>query len=424
MHLGALLHFGPGGVPDAESLVALLAERASRSLRLRQRVHVPRNPIHAPRWIEDSHFSARQHIGVHALQGRGSLERTAAALMAAPLRRELPPWEIHLLAKSGLDQGFSLLLKLHHAAVDGLRAVDLGLRLLDRLEAVPTPAPEPAAPEGPAPGLAAGLDELTRRALRSARIAADVVTTVVGSRVADGWRPTETPLHTGPSAAASGERVLALSSFSVRDLQLIRRTHGGTLHDVELALVAGALRRWLLDQGCDPARRGARVLVPVSHRSRAGEPEQGNQLSGFLVDLPVAEPDPLTRLLRVHAAMCGHKERGPLRGPGAVAMLSDLLPAPAQRITGPLLRPVAPLLFDALVTDVPLPGLPFTLAGAPLTGLHPLAPLAQGHTLAIALSRYRDSVHIGVHGTAETLRDPRRLSGMLAAELAELRRTC
>jgi len=433
MHLGALLRFGPGGAPDPESLVALLAERAGRSARLRQRVHVPWNPMDPPRWVEDRRFAARQHIAVHALAGSRPdvLERTAATLMAAPLRRELPPWEVHLLTDGPMDQGFTLLLKLHHAAVDGLRAVELGVRLLDRLESRPQRDEDavPAARTGPAGGrsgglaggLAAGLDEVTRRTLRSARVAADVATTVVGTRVGEGWRPARTPLHTGMTGLP-GDRVLALPSFSTRELQLVRRAHGGTLHDIVLALIAGGLRRWFLDLGWDPAQRSTRVLVPVSHRTRAGEQAEGNQLSGFLVTLPVADPDPLIRLFRVREAMAAHKEHGPLRGPGAVAMLPDLLPPGVQRFTGPLVRPGAPLLFDALVTDIPLPGLPFTLSGAPLTALHPLAPLAQGHTVAIAASRYRDRVHIGLHGAAEGFRDPRHLADSLTAEMETLLR--
>ncbi|WP_152645705.1 wax ester/triacylglycerol synthase domain-containing protein [Streptacidiphilus albus] len=425
LHLGALLHFGPGGAPDAESLVSLLAERAGRSARLRQRVHVPWNPLDPPRWVDDPRFAARQHIGVHPLEGPGALERVTAALMAAPLRRELPPWEIHLLTGGGLAQGFTLLLKVHHAAVDGLRAVELGVRLLDRLEADRQPAPEPPPSRHPglAAGLAAGLDGFTRRTLRSARVAAEVATAVVGSRVAEGWRPVGTPLHTGATGttgAVAGERVLALPSLATRDLQLIRRAHGGTLHDIVLAVVAGGLRRWFLDLGRDPALRSTRVLVPVSQRARTEDAEQGNQLSGFLVTLPLAEPDPLIRLYRVREAMSAHKARGPLRGPGAVATLPDLLPPGVQRFTGPLLRPSAPLLFDALVTDVPLPGLRFTLAGAPLTAMNPLPPLAQGHTLAIAASRYRDRVHLGIHGEADPDRDPRDLSAMLAAEVRTL----
>lgn len=459
MHLGALLRFGPGADLTPERLADLLAERAGRSSRLRQWVHVPGSPFAAPRWIEDPHFLGRRHVHVHdAIQER-ELPQIAAALMAEPLHAGLPPWQAHLLCDGSPADGFSLLLKLHHAAVDGLRAVELAVRMFDRLPsrtrlgapepeaateasatAAGTPAPA-AAPAGtPAPvwelpspralasglvsGLASGLDELTRRRIRQAGVLRDVAGVVLTSRLAQarsgsfGLRATS-PLH-APLVGDPGVRVLALPSYPLDDLQRIRRAHGGMLHDVVLAVLSGALRRWFLALGEQPDARSTRVLVPVSRRTRAGEAVAGNELSGYLVTLPVGEPDPLIRLLRVREAMAGHKDRGPDRGAGALATLTDLLPPGLQRFTGPLLRPTAPLLFDALVTDVPLPGLPFALAGAPLAAVHPLAPVAQGHTAAFAVSRLRDRVHFGIHGLARGPRDPRDLAQLLRDEIDEL----
>ncbi|MEY9870869.1 diacylglycerol O-acyltransferase [Streptacidiphilus sp. MAP12-33] len=432
MHLGALLRFGPGGTASTDELAALIAERAALSPRLRQRVAVPWNPLEPPHWRDDPAFDGHRHVHLHRPAPGCSLAETTAELMAAPLRRELPPWEAHVLLSSptaGPEEGFALLLKLHHAAVDGLRAVELGVRLLDRLPRQRRPpAAEPAAvPAGPGPG-AGSLGRLlraaptavadVRRRLRAAGVAGDVAAAVATTGLTDVLRRTRSPLRSGPADTA--RRVVALPVLELAALQKVRRSHGGTLHDVVLAVLAGALRRWFLGLGHDPARRTSRVLVPVSARTRAGRTETGNQLSGYLVDLPLAEPDPLIRLLRVREAMGAHKERGADRGPGAVATLSELLPPGCHRFTGPVLRPTAPLLFDALVTDVPLPGLPFRLAGAPLTALHPLAPLAQGHTVAVAVSRYRDRVFVGLHGAADELTDPRRISGAMSAELAEL----
>ncbi|MFF4650441.1 wax ester/triacylglycerol synthase domain-containing protein [Streptomyces sp. NPDC001380] len=435
MHLGALLRFGPGG-PSADVLPVMLAERAARSPRLRQIVSVPRNPFQAPRWIADPHFHAPRHVRVHALPGGGAaVERLTASLMAAALPRGLPPWELHLLVgPGGPEQGFHLLAKLHHATVDGLRAVEVVTRLLDRLQrsspaapgrgAAPTPgsasgsasasvpAGRPAAPPQPPPLLR----RLTDQALRSASVATDVAATALANAV----RPGGHPLH-GPADVT--DRVLTLRSFPLADLQRIRRAHGGTLHDVVLALLAGALRRWYLGLGHDPERHSTRVLVPVSRRTRPGETLHGNQLSGYLVTLPLAEPDALVRLFRVRESMSACKDHGPSRGAGAIATLPEVLPAGVQRFTGPLLRPTAPLLFDALATDVPVPGLPFTLGGAPLAAVHALPPVAHGHLLALAASRYRDRVHLTVHGTVSGHRDPRLLGPALRAELAELLRT-
>jgi WS/DGAT/MGAT family acyltransferase len=446
MHLGALLQFGPGGSAGPAALAVLLAGRAARAPRLRQRVHVPRNPLESPRWVEDRAFDALRHVRVHGLAGRGAVERVTAELMATPLRRDRAPWEIHLLTDGHPERGFRLLLKLHHAAADGLRAVELGVRLLDRLERSSTrraatgsadcdmsgsaegpELPVPAYGEWRVPAPWARMEEVARRTVRSADVLADVAAGV-GLRLGESLRPRllgtvrgplDHPLHTA-SSAGPGTRVVALAALPTAELQTLRRWFGGTLHDVSLALISGALRRWYLELGVDPARRRTQVLVPVGRRPRAGDAALGNQLSGYLVTLPVGEPDPVTRLLRMRQVLDEHKGRGAEQGAGALPLLSDLVPPGVHRLAGPLLAPTAPLLFDALVSDVPIPGLPFTLVGAPLRAVHPLAPLARGHALALAVSRYRGQVNIGVHGLADDLRDPRGLERALRTELDDL----
>jgi hypothetical protein len=203
---------------------------------------------------------------------------------------------------------------------------------------------------------------------------------------------------------------------AVDDVRLIRKAHGGTVNDVVLAVLAGALR------GAGE-RADVRVLVPVSERGRrsaAGAPKAGNRLSGFLVDLPVSEPDPVTRLRLVREEMNARKATGPRRGAGAVALLADLVPAAAHPFAAPLLRPSAGLLFDALVTNVPLPDRPFSLAGMPVTGVHPLAPLARHQALAVAVSSFRGRLHLGLRGRFATP----QLCGAVDAAVEELLASC
>ncbi len=451
MHLGALALFeypepaGPGAAaepgvaqphtqPTPQTLARLLCERAARVPLLRQKVRGGRHPAADLRWVPDPAFDAHRHVHLHPHDGDRAPEQVAADLMATPLNPTLPPWEVHLLPRPqevggpATADGFALLFKFHHAAVDGLRAVELGARLLDQYQprrADPTDAtPHGARPRSPAPRPAARtpaahplLDRLTghaQRLLQQALIAADVTATVLTAALDPGPRP----LHTPPT----GHYRLALPVLALDDINRIRKQHGGTVNDILLTLITAALRTWLTDHGHHPDPGTSRILVPVSTRHRNPGHPSGNQLSGYLLDLPVHHHDPLTRLHAVQDTMRAHKARGPRQGPGAVALLADLMPPLVTRLAAPLLRHSVPLLFDALVTNVPVPDLPLSLGGAQLAALHPLAPLAPGHTLAIAMTTYRRTVHLGIRTTGPT--DPDHLERALHHALTQLLQTC
>ncbi|WP_042386947.1 wax ester/triacylglycerol synthase domain-containing protein [Streptacidiphilus melanogenes] len=454
MHIGALAVFGsgPAGPVDAYAVAALLTQRAQRIPRLRRRVRPSRNPLEGPGWEDQPDFDAATQIVRHELSADVTADpsdprlcRIVGELMARPVPREAPPWEMHLLGPTtGGPDGepvLFLLLKVHHAVVDGLRALELGIRLLDGYPEAETRAPQ--APEAeattprPAPlrsviGMAAATGPASVRLLRSLPIEARRTlraTEIAGSALvaaADGvdralrhpspMRPSLLRAATHRPAPAASGLGLALPTLAVDDVRLIRKEHGGTANDVVLAVLAGALR------GAGE-RTDVRVMVPVSQRGRrsaAGTPAAGNRLSGFLVDLPVSEADPVARLRRVREAMDLRKAAGPRRGAGAVALLADLVPAAAHPFAAPLLRPSAGFLFDALVTNVPLPDRPFTLAGMPLTGLHPLAPLARHQALSVAVSSFRGRLHLGLRGPFATP----ELSHAVEAAAAELLATC
>jgi WS/DGAT/MGAT family acyltransferase len=463
MHIGALVAFGsgPAGPVDAYAVAALLAERAQRVPRLRRRVRSSANPLEGPLWEEQPDFDAADHIVRHELPDEvradpsdEGLCRIVGELMARPVPREAPPWEMHLLspaaARRDREPVLFLLLKVHHAVVDGLRALELGVRLLDGFDGVedsgqgfdgatspraPAPRATPPRPTtadraalgGPAPlRLLRSLPVEARRTLRAGEIAGSALVAAVEGVErallhASPLRPSLLRVAAQLPAPAASGLGLALPSVPVDDVRLIRKEHGGTANDVVLALLAGALR------GAGE-RADVRVLVPVSERGRrsaAGRPAGGrsaggNRLSGFLVDLPVSEPDPVTRLREVRAAMDARKAAGPRRGAGAVALLADLVPAAAHPVAAPLLRPSAGLLFDSLVTNVPVPDLSFTLAGMPLTSLHPLAPLARHQALSVAVSSYRGRFRLGLRGRFATP----RLCAALDGALTELLSTC
>ncbi|HEY6421709.1 MAG TPA: WS/DGAT domain-containing protein, partial [Pseudonocardiaceae bacterium] len=181
-------------------------------------------------------------------------------------------------------------------------------------------------------------------------------------------------------------------------------------NDVLLSVVTGALREWLIARGDPVEGMILRAFIPVSQRARSHKRMGGNRLSGYLCELPVGEADPGKRLKAIREAMERCKAAGTSRGPGAVPLLADRLPPLLHRMVAPVAGQGAPLLFDLMVTSVPLPRIPFMLDGAELEEIFPLAPLAAGQALVIGLSCYRDSAYVGLLADREGLPDVQRLA--------------
>jgi WS/DGAT/MGAT family acyltransferase len=222
----------------------------------------------------------------------------------------------------------------------------------------------------------------------------------------------------------TGTRRVAGVNVDLDEIHKIRKSAGGTVNDVLIAVVAGALRRWLDERGDGSEGVAPRALIPVSRRRPRTAHPQGNRLSGYLIRLPVDDPDPLGRLSTVRTAMNRNKDAGPNRGAGAVALLADHVPALGHRLGGPVVGQAARLLFDILVTSVPLPSLGMKLGGCPLTEVYPLAPLARGQSLAVAVSTFRGRVHYGLVADAEAVPDLDRFAKSLTAEVEELLAAC
>ncbi|MET9256140.1 wax ester/triacylglycerol synthase family O-acyltransferase [Streptomyces sp. NPDC003717] len=423
MHLGALGIFEAHSPDAAARATELLAARAPAVPGLRMRIRDTWQPPFAPRRAlafggatrePDPHFDPLDHVRLHA--PAADFHARAGRLMERPLQRGRPPWEAHVLP--GADgAGFAVLFKFHHALADGLRALTLAAGILDPVGG-PEPRPSAARPRSERPPEARGLPERLRGALTDAGRVLDIGAAAALSTL-------DVRSSAALTAASSGTRRVAGAVLDLDDVHRVRKSAGGTVNDVLIALVAGALRRWLDERGDGSEGFAPRALIPVSKRRPRTAHPQGNRLSGYLARLPVGDPDPLSRLTAVRTAMDRNKDAGPGRGAGAVALLADHVPALGHRLGGPLVGQAARLWFDLLVTSVPLPGLGgLRLDGHPLTEVYPLAPLARGHSLAVAVSTYRGRVHYGLVADARAVPDLDRLATALTEELATLLTAC
>ncbi|MFF9819632.1 wax ester/triacylglycerol synthase family O-acyltransferase [Streptomyces sp. NPDC014006] len=425
MHLGALGVFSAHSPTAGAHAADLLAARAAAVPGLRMRIRDVWQPLRARspftfggavrEGVPD--FDPLDHIRLHA--PTADFHAEAGRLMERPLDRDRPPWEAHVLP--GADGvSFAVLFKFHHALADGLRALGLAAAILDPVE-MPEPRPRPAQPpRGLLPDVRR-LPSLVRGAVSGALSdvgrALDIGASVAASTLAMRSTPALT-------AEPSGTRRTAGVVLDLDDVHRIRKAVGGTVNDVLIAVVAGALRTWLDERGDGSEGVAPRALIPVSKRRPRTAHPQGNRLSGYLIRLPVGESDPLGRLAAVRVAMDRNKDAGPGRGAGAVALLADHIPALGHRLGGPLVSQAARVWFDILVTSVPLPSLSLKLGGNPLTAVHPLAPLARGQSLAVAVSTYQGRVHYGLVADAEAVPDLDRFAAALTREVETLLTAC
>ncbi|MFE6171292.1 wax ester/triacylglycerol synthase family O-acyltransferase [Streptomyces sp. NPDC056464] len=421
MHLGALGVFATHSPTAGAHAADLLAARAAAVPGLRMRIRdawQPRGLLQpfsfggATREPAPD-FDPLDHVRLHA--PTADFQEAAGRLLERPLERGRPPWEAHVLP--GEDgQSFAVLFKFHHALADGLRALTLAAAVLDPMD-MPVRKPRPEEPSrGRLPDVRR-LPGLVRGALsdvgRALDIGASVAVSTLGMRSSSAL-----------AAEPSGTRRTAGVVVDIDDVHVIRKAVGGTVNDVLIAVVAGALRRWLDERGDGSEGVAPRALIPVSRRRPRTAHPQGNRLSGYLIRLPVDDPEPLRRLATVRTAMDRNKDAGPHRGAGAVALLADHVPALGHRFGGPLVGGAARLWFDILVTSVPLPGIALKLGGHPVTEVYPFAPLARGQSLAVAISTYRGRVHYGLVADAEAVPDLDVLARAVSEEVAELITAC
>jgi WS/DGAT/MGAT family acyltransferase len=430
MHLGALAVFAsaPGTAIDAANILEVLSKRFSAAPRLRMRVCNVSRPLGGAVWIPDENFDIRRHLHRQSLPHQNfatEVKRVAGESMARSLPRDRPPWEICIFTAepvadpSGRTQStdprrhedaggtFALLLKMQHALADGMGALAIGTSILDQAAAVePNATRRTHRLESAYP---------PRRGLpHTAGEAAGAVASAVRGRLFAAHRPQTF------AAPSSGTRRLATAVLDLNDVRTIRAAAGGTVNDVLLAVVAGGLRRWILERGDRLPASPPRALVPASLRRPDRRDAPGNNVAGYLVDLPVAEPQPRARLLAVRRSMDRNRAAGPTRGIGAVAVVIDHLPALAQRVGGPIASRTAKMLFDIAVTTVALPKHELSLGGVPLRELHPIAPLARGQSLAMAICTYGDRAYLTLNADGRVPHDLDRVADGFNEEVKQL----
>jgi diacylglycerol O-acyltransferase len=418
MHVGAILIF-EGPPPNHDDLLEHVSSRLHLVPRFRQKLAFPPAQAGRPFWVDDPAFNLSYHVRHSALPPPGSedqLRRMAGRVYSQQLDRTKPLWELWLV--EGLTRKrFALVTKTHHALVDGVSGVDIATVLFD-VKPIPEPAepvhewapsPEPSGARLLAEGaedLAAAPLALARRALSAIehpdRTARQVAEAAEG--IAEVGRALANPAPDVPLNVEIGShRRFAWARADLAQFKRIKDALGGTVNDVVLAVVTGALGAWLRRRGLRTEGLELRALVPVSIRTEDERGHLGNRIAAMRGPLPVYIDDPVKRLEAVARAMRDLKSSKQALGAEVISRFNDFAPptllAQAARLN------FSTRLFNMIVTNVPGPQIPLYMLGRELEDVFPVAFLPKHHALAIAIMSYDGGIDFGLLADYDAIDD-------------------
>jgi diacylglycerol O-acyltransferase len=441
MHVGAVVQFEAaqlkltdGGI-DIGRIKAHILGKLQYIPRYRQRLaYVPatRHPV----WVDDEHFNFDYHVRHTSLPRPGTdeqLKLLAGRIVSQQLDRAKPLWELWVV--EGLENDrFAIIAKIHHCMIDGVSGIDLTGILLNVVPTTEVEPPDNWTPR-PAPSstqlVVAEAARMTRRtvdsmtSLRSLRTRSREMAMVGGGRafaafnsLRSGWlsAASRTPLNPdlGPN------RRVDWTESSLGDIKEIRRALGGSVNDVLLAVVAGAVRHFLTqERQFDVDGIEFRAMVPVSTRQADQRGSLGNQVAMWLVTMPLSEPEPLLRLQKLHQETARLKQTNQALGASTLVELSRGTPltliSMANRVVGPIVRP-----FNLTVTNVPGPQFPMYLLEAKMIASFPIVPLWSQHGLGLAIFSYDGNLHWGIHADFDAIPDTDRVAAAISTAIKEL----
>ncbi|HWC83506.1 MAG TPA: wax ester/triacylglycerol synthase family O-acyltransferase [Pseudonocardiaceae bacterium] len=490
MHIGGVAVFRrPRSGFDYDKLISLIEQRLPLVPRYRQRVlHVPGH-LARPVWADDERFDITHHVRLSALPKPGTqdqLDQLVARLMARPLDHHRPLWELYLV--EGLQRNrFALVTKTHYAMVDGVGSIEIGQVIMDTTAGRPTADEQVWMPEphpGPAKLVADAVSEMIARpgeVVDNVRAAAgDVVSTarkVLGtvSGVASVLGAVTRTERSSPlNVRITADRRFAVARTTLDDLKKVRAAHGGTVNDVILTVVSGALRAWLMSRG-EPVTSHSmvRAMAPLSVRESpvaesearseqapggavtevagAGSVDRGNvvttglgtatdveaadlvgarhaaqagmggaQVSAYLVDLPVGEPNPVVRLQHISHAVRGNAVTGQLVAADALVRLGGFAPPTLHALGARAASAFSRRIFNLVITNVPGPQVPLYASGAKLLEMFPVVPLAHNQALSIGVTSYDGGVYFGLNADRSAMPDVDNLARMVEEAVEEL----
>jgi len=447
MHVAGVSIFA-GETPTHEELLSHIEGRLSLVPRFRQKLRLVPFGQGRPVWVDDPHFNLEYHVRMTALPPPGSeqqLKNLASRVFAQQLDRTKPLWELWLVeglgpgaSPRGADEGtqgprFALLSKTHHALVDGVAGVDITAVLFDTAADPETP-PGQGSPWQPRP------EPTSMQLLGDALIERAVQPTEIVRSARAAFRTPRRIARRGiESAAAMGalartgmgapstlfnvdigpHRRFDWVRADLDDIKAIKNKLGGTVNDVVLAVMTGALRGFMQQRGEAVDDITLKAMVPVSVRRDDEYGMTGNRVAAMMAPLPVYEVDPVERLRILSDELSGLKESGQAIGAQALTQLAGFAPptvlAQATRLQS------RQRFFNLVITNVPGPQMELYVLGRPLVDVFPLAPLARRQALCVAIMSYHGKLNFGLLGDFDAMPDLEVLAQGISDSIEELR---
>jgi diacylglycerol O-acyltransferase len=434
LHVASVTVFD-GPTPPYDDVLAHVEARLHLAPRFRQRLADVPLAQGRPVWIDDPHFNLRYHLRHAGLPAPGSeeqLKNLAGRVFAQRLDRTKPLWEL-LLVDGVRGDRFALIAKSHHALVDGISAVDLTTVLFDTEPDAPPPARPPRAwTARPLPSSAQLLsDALVERATHPRELARSARALVrapreVARSARDGLEsmgalafagldpapPTPLNVATGP------HRRYTWVDAQLAELQGIKDSLGGTVNDAVLAVVAGALGRFLRHRGVDTRDLVLKALVPISVRAEADQGALGNEVAPLWVPLPVGIEDPVAQFAAIRDAVAADHEAAQAIGARTLTELAGFASPTIMSQAARLQQRQRS--FNIVVTNVPGPQVPLYLLGHRLRALYPVMPLAARQALGIAVTSYDGTLGFGLLADYDAVPDIEFVAGALRESIDAL----
>ncbi|MEU0495676.1 wax ester/triacylglycerol synthase family O-acyltransferase [Mycobacterium sp. NPDC006124] len=425
-----------------DTLLETVERRLPQIPRYRQKVREVARGLARPVWIDDRDFDITYHIRRSALPSPGSdaqLHDLVARLGSRPLDKSRPLWEMYLV--EGLTKNrIAIYTKSHQALVNGMTALEIGHVIADRTQKAPEfgediwiPAREPSDAR-----LALGAvgEFIARPGTQLESVRSAVVETVtstgalaeatrrfavVARTLARGTAPSS-PLNT----TVSRNRRFTVAGHQLDDYRKLRARYDCDVNDVVLAVVAGALRNWLLSRG-EPVTTTStiRAMVPMSvypeaEFDTAGPGQAIREVSPFLVDLPTGEGNAVVRLSQIAHATESHSAAASLVDARTIVTLSGFAPPTLHAMGTRVATSFSARQFNLLITNVPGAQKQMYLAGTKLLETYSVPPLLNKQVLAIGVTSYNGMLYFGINADRDAMSDVDMLPTLLRESLDEL----
>jgi diacylglycerol O-acyltransferase len=388
--------------------------------------------LHRPVWREDADIDFDYHVRrvtVPAPGGRAGLDALVGELASTPLDRSRPLWELYY-AEGVAEHRVAVIGKVHHALADGVASANLMARAMEWPD---SGQPLTARPPGRSPTAAelltlAGRDHLRQLAGLPAAVRHGVAGAYRVQRrarqrrrhpeLAERFHPPPTFLN----RKLSPGRAFATATLSLDEVKATSKHLDVTINDLVLAIAAGGLRTVLLER--DGRADDALIASVPAATDTSPDRISGNELATMLVSLPVQIADPLERVRLIRTATRIAKEDHELLGPATVGTWLGYVPPAAVRATfrWTSQREAPNPLFNLIVSNVPGPRERGRIAGAVVTEIYSVGPLAAGSAMNVTVWSYVDQVNISVLCDDLAFDDVHTATAAFVAGFAELRR--